>query len=404
MSTDFFPRAELPSSDVFRLRIDAIAAGAEGIGRLEGKSVFVRGTAPGDTALCRVVEDHRSWARAELVEVIEGGGSRITPVCPYYGICGGCDLQHIDYEAQLAAKTAIIKDCFSRIGGFTPIEPEIVPSPPWEYRNRMQFHCFPEENGQNSPARAIGLKARKSGGIVPVTDCPIADKGIRAMLRDAGTAKSRLRPFPGKERFTVYARNGLFLYEGGPRQGAARLLDKEITLDISVFFQSNGFLLETLIADLRELAAGADHSRAMADLYCGVGTFSIFLNDFFPHIDLLEENRDALTLARENLLFHTPGANASFFAVKDTRWVKTEHGDYGFIVADPPRQGLAPALSGWLAERGPPLFAYVSCDPATLARDSKILRAGGYELVRLRFYDFYPQTAHIESLAVFARQ
>jgi 23S rRNA (uracil1939-C5)-methyltransferase len=141
----------------------------------------------------------------------------------------------------------------------------------------------------------------------------------------------------------------------------------------------------------------------MADLYCGVGTFSTFLGTMFPHIDLVEENKIALALARENLAMHN---SADFFAFRGEKWAKTGNfrRNYGFIVVDPPRQGLEPALASKLALDGPPLLAYVSCDPATLARDSQILVKGGYKLSELCHYDFYPQTSHIESLALFSQK
>ena len=140
----------------------------------------------------------------------------------------------------------------------------------------------------------------------------------------------------------------------------------------------------------------------MADLYCGVGTFSFYLKDSFPKIILAEENKAAVTLARENLR----GVEAEFFAVRDTNWhndLLRRKDSFGFAVVDPPRAGLAPKTAAALAQDGPPLLAYVSCDAASLARDSKILTTGGYKIKKLIFFDFYPQTAHIEILAVFEK-
>jgi 23S rRNA (uracil1939-C5)-methyltransferase len=312
----------------------------------------------------------------------------------------------LNYETQLAAKAAILRDCFSRIGGFSPPEPAIIPSASWEYRNRVQFHHIqPSRARQSGQERKceLGYMAHNSAALVPVSDCPISDPAIRVLLRKSARGEAPLSPMPEAERFTVYARNWVFLYEGGAERGKTQILDREISLDASVFFQSNGALLEALAAKLRETAATADHSRAMADLYCGVGTFACFLGGFFPKIDLLEENKKAIALAKENIEAALPCGRSEFFALRDTDWVKLRPGGYGFVVADPPRQGLAPALASWLADSGPPLLAYVSCDPASLARDSKILRKGGYELAELSLFDFYPQTAHIESLAVFVR-
>jgi 23S rRNA (uracil1939-C5)-methyltransferase len=387
------------------LEIEGIAAGGAGLARREGQAVFVEGTAPGDRIAARITEEHRGWARAETLEILRPSPDRVEALCPRYGSCGGCSLQHIRYEAQLAAKAAVLKEAFTRLGGTTPPEPRVFPSAPWEYRNRMQFHRItsrdaPERRAAPSGEAAAGLRARKNGGIIPLNDCPVADPGIRKALKEGS-----LSPPPWKDRFTVYARQGLFLSEGGVSRGRTRVLDRELVLDAGVFFQSNAAMLEVLAADLRALAGEAD--APMADLYCGVGVFAALLGDRFPRIDLVEENQTALALARENLR----GEGREFFALRDDEWVRLKTrsggragkpgGSFGFMVADPPRQGLSPALARWIAAEGPPLFAYVSCDPATLARDSRLLRAGGYELSELRFYDFYPQTAHIESLAVF---
>jgi 23S rRNA (uracil1939-C5)-methyltransferase len=160
-------------------------------------------------------------------------------------------------------------------------------------------------------------------------------------------------------------------------------------------------MLERLIGDLLTLAGEADRSRPLADIYCGVGTFAFFLKGLFPRIDLVEENRAALALARENV----QGRENSYFAMKDEQWARgRKRGSYGLILIDPPRQGLSPAMRSWLAGSEAPVLAYLSCDSATLARDSRELLAGGWSLEKLGLYDFYPQSAHIESLAVFKKE
>ena len=391
----------------YEVRIESIAAGGAGVGRIEGKTVFVDGCVAGETVICRIVEDRRSWSRAKLLEIKEASPDRTRPACTYYGLCGGCNMQHLSYPAQLAAKTAILKDAFFRIGGINPPEPKVFPSSPWEYRNRMQFHCIKQSHDPQ-----FGLKAKKSDEIVSVSDCPIADPGIRRFLK--GEAEQPFHPPPGKDRFTVYARDGVFLGEGGIQRGKTRILDRELVVDTGVFFQSNGMMLEKLLTDLRGIAAGTGgmvRNLPMADLYCGMGIFAVFLGDLFPHADLVEENKTALGLAHENFLSlvsddenAASNISADFFAQRVEDWIKkTNCHRYGFFVADPPRQGLASVVSRRLAAGGPPYFVYVSCDCATLARDSKILLEGGYKLEELRLYDFYPQTAHIETLAVFVR-
>jgi 23S rRNA (uracil1939-C5)-methyltransferase len=181
-------------------------------------------------------------------------------------------------------------------------------------------------------------------------------------------------------------------------------LGREILMDAGVFFQSNAVMLEKLIPGLLAAAEKADPALPAADIYCGVGTFAVFLQNRFKRIDLIEENKTALVLARENV----SGKNHRFFAQRDDEWVRSRSrenaGGYGFAVIDPPRQGLSPACRDYLAREGPPVLAYVSCDPASLARDGKALRNGGYGLESLAFYDFYPQTSHIESLVVLTRK
>jgi 23S rRNA (uracil1939-C5)-methyltransferase len=355
--------------------------------------------APGDIVAGRILREKRDWAQAELVAVESPSPNRVAPRCPLFGTCGGCSLQHIAYEAQAGEKALILRDAFARLGGIVlPAGTPFVRSAPWEYRNRVQLH-------RNDRGGAPGFKARKSGAVIPVPDCPVADPGIRAALREASILPPD-PPDPSSDRFTVYGRGETLLGEGSirgttKRRGTVLLRGRELCMDAGIFFQSNGAMQEKLIDDLIDLAGSADRSRPMADLYCGVGAFAAFLGGLFPRSDLVEENGAAIALAREN----TRGFAAELFAETVDRWAasRSMDGSHGFMVADPPRQGLSPTLCRALALKGPPIFAYVSCDSATLARDSRRLIAGGYSLEQLAGYDFYPQTAHIESLAIFRR-
>ena len=377
----------MAEGDVYKVRLESIAPLGDAIGRVEGKPVFVEGGAPGETVLCRIAGEHRTWARARLLEIVEPSAARVDARCALYGKCGGCNLQHIDYNAQLAAKAAILTEHFTTIGGFPPPAPEVVPSPPWEYRNRLQFH-----RSENS---TLGMKGRGSGEIIAVPDCPVACAGIREILRNGG----KLPMPPEKDRFTVFSAGDLLLSEGGVERGKIKLLEKEINVDAGVFFQSNVVMLEKLIARLLD-ACGSSPDAQMADLYCGVGTFALFLGAQRAKTVLAEENKRAVSIARENL----KGMNTEFFALRDTDWERAilrDRAGFGFAVVDPPRAGLALKLAQALAQNGPPVLAYVSCDSASLARDSKILTNGGYKLDKLTLFDFYPQTSHIETLAVF---
>jgi 23S rRNA (uracil1939-C5)-methyltransferase len=385
----------MAEGDVCRIYLESIAPLGDAIGRIEGKPVFVEGGAPQETVLCRITGEHRTWARAQLLEIVEPSPARTDKTCAYYGKCGGCNLQHIDYEAQIAAKASILTEHFKTIGGFSPPMPEVVPSPPWEYRNRAQFHCLRQRAKSESPS--FGMKGRGSGEIIAVSDCPVASAGIRELLRGGG----HIPMPPEKDRFTVFSAGELLLSEGGLERGKINLLEKEITVDAGVFFQSNLVMLEKLIAELRSCCK-AQRDELMADLYCGVGTFALFLGDAYAKTFLAEENKRAVSIARENL----KGINGEFFALRDTEWERAilrRKTNLSFAVADPPRAGLALKFAQSLAHSGPPVLAYVSCDSASLARDSKILTGGGYKLDKLTLFDFYPQTSHIETLAVFVK-
>jgi len=389
-------------SDVCKIQLENIAQGGDAIGRIEGKPVFVEGGAPEETVLCRITEDHNTWARAVILEIIEASAVRVDSVCALYTKCGGCNLAHIDYKAQLDIKASILKESFSRFGGFEPQKIDVFPSQPFKYRNRMQFHCLRQKaKGDNY---GFGLKGRASGEIIEINDCPIAVQKIREIIK---SPKDITLPVE-KDRFTVFAKDDVLLNEGAQQRGKIKILDKEITADAELFFQSNCSMLEKLILELQRVIEDTktyaiNRALPMADLYCGVGTFALFLGEMFPKVILAEENKSSVSLARENLR----GINAEFFALRDSEWQKTlprSAGEYSFAVIDPPRAGLNSKLARFLAKEGPAVIAYVSCDAAALARDSKILISGGYKLKELKIFDFYPQTAHIESLAVFERE
>ena len=399
----------MPPGDVIKIQLEKIVQGADAIGRIDGKPVFVEAGAPCETVLCRITEDHKTWIRAELLEIIEKSPVRTDSVCAqlkqcaFYKKCGGCNLQHIDYNAQLEIKASILKESFLRIGSIETVHPDIFPSPSLEYRNRMQFHCFRQKQCAQNVSRdncGFGLKGN-DGEIIAINDCPIAVNGIRDILKGA----RRITLPVEKDRFTVFSKDDVFLNEGDISRGKIKLLDKEIILDAQLFFQSNCYMLEKLIIELRKIASEADQNAAMADLYCGVGTFSVFLAEMFPKIILTEINKTAVSIARENLCGKNTKFPAEFFALKDTDWpVHLMKRSFGFAVIDPPRAGMNSALAAMLAKNGPPLLAYISCDAASIARDAKILVNGGYQLSRLMMFDFYPHTAHIEALAVFKRQ
>ncbi|MDR2182510.1 MAG: hypothetical protein LBN92_07520, partial [Treponema sp.] len=344
------------------------------------------------------------------LEKLAGGAGR-TPFCPLYGRCGGCSLQHVDYAAQIEGKRALLAETMRRAGiGVDTRSIAAVPSPEREYRNRLTFHALRANRGPRTAFRARG-----GNELIPLDDCPVADPAVRKVLR-GGT----LIPPPGKDRFTLYGKDGLVIGEVEVdgrfrRRGEFNFLGRQVTVDAGCFFQSNAVLLEKLILQIRRDAETCTPLpvSGMGDLYAGVGTFSVFLAEAAgaerkadslpaaereaPLADLVEADSAALDAARINLARHYPGGRFRFFARGAETW--KPRGKWAFAVADPPRQGLAPGLTGWLCAAGPRVLYYVSCEPSSLARDCRILLKS-YILKTLTFYDFYPQTEHIESLAV----
>jgi 23S rRNA (uracil1939-C5)-methyltransferase len=385
--------------DIAVFRIESIAARGCGLARTTDGCVFAEFTAPGELVRLRITEEQKGWAQAELLEVLEPSPQRVEPICPLYRICGGCNFQHLSYEAQLEAKEGILKETFARSGVSALPEIRTSASSPWEYRNRVQFHCLPDNR------KVPGFREKNGKNIVPLTDCPVADPGIRSSLKDP--EKKRLLPPPEKDRFSVYSKGKLFLSEGGDSSG--RLIigkndsQKELLIDAGVFFQSNFEMLELLLEDLKALAQKCDSSLPLGDIYCGVGTFSSFLRCDFSQAELVEENKAALALARKNVRIK----DSRFYGLSADNWTKRRKSfekPWGLVIVDPPRTGLSAALRQFLAKAGPETIAYVSCDPATLARDSRDFIAAGFRLEELGLYDFYPQTAHIESLAIFQKK
>jgi 23S rRNA (uracil1939-C5)-methyltransferase len=337
----------------------------------------------------------------------------ISAPCPYVSRCGGCALQHIDYKMQLAEKEKKLNCLLSRCTGIKKIPAiEIIPSEPYGYRERFQFHRVDVQKNKTPVSKykplqtakeiaPAGFSAYHSNNIIPIDDCLLAAPVIRKALRE-----KTIKPPLDKDRWTVYGRGELLLQEGGTQRGTIQLCGKLINVDAALFFQSNSALLEKLIDKVLSIANDADKTIRAGDFYCGVGTFAVFLQDIFPKLDLLEENPAAIKLAKENLRANTATNsitdNTRFFALTDNQWVRKiqKSEPYSFLCVDPSRQGLSPAMRTWLCEQRPTLLAYISCEPSALTRDLKDLCAAGYELEALTLYDFYPQTEHIETLAV----
>jgi 23S rRNA (uracil1939-C5)-methyltransferase len=374
------------------LSIDKLAVGGDGLAFLEGKAIFVPFSLPGErvrAVLGGAGASKRDWSSAEITEILTPSPDRVEPRCPLFGACGGCSLQHIDYPRQTHEKAAILADCFLRTGGLEVPDIDLTPSEPYGYRNRMQFHLTPQGR--------LGLMRRGSVELVDIPTCPVAALPIREWMESrSGRTRDDLASYVDKDRFLVFASGspgeagGRLYVEGRDGEARAIVAGREIEFHVKGFFQSN---LEALNSLVPAVTAGLSGKRA-ADLYCGVGLFGSFLKESFTKVICVEHNPFALEYARRNV---GPTGEYHDLAVED--WVKAPaaRANFDAVVVDPPRTGLAPAVREWLAARKIPAVSYVSCDPATLARDLKALVSSGYAIESVHVYDFFPQTGHVET-------
>lgn len=380
----------MASGDTLELDIELVSAGGDGLGFHGGKAVFVPLTAPGERVLARVSQDKPDYIRAELERVMEASKDRVEPPCPYYGRCGGCNLMHLAYPAQLEVKRRILSDAFRRSGGLSGIEPELEYGLDLAYRNRAQFHFLPD--GKPGYAR------RLSNDIQPVDACPILAGPLNEWLGLAadGSAWSGLKPYmAGKDRCIAFGRDGEGAHlEGLDGELETSILDRSIRFHIRGFFQSNLAMLERLIPRAMEGLSG----KRAADLYCGVGVFGSFLKDGFERVVCVEQDPRAVGYACRNV-----GPNADYAASTMEEWTASAQAKQVFdhVLVDPPRSGLNPRVKAWLGKARPASIGYVSCDPVSLARDAGELCRYGYELASIRVYDFYPHSSHLETYARF---
>jgi len=369
--------------DVLRVSIERLVPGGSGLGRLDGLAVLVPLAAPGDELSVRVSEVRPGLVRGEPLEVLAPGPGRVEPRCPFYGQCGGCDLQHLSYEAQLEAKKGMASDAWRRVGGLEGVELDIVPSAPFGYRNRAQFHAC--------PGGRLGFSRRSSSAALALPACPILAPELASWLEARASGARADAPVPSAlARFVAFGSAAGVFVEGLDREAEAVVADRPFRFDPGGFFQSNLGLASLLAPAVVEGLAGG----AAADLYCGVGLFAAFLKGRFSRLVCVEENAAAVGRACANV-----GPGASFAAQSIEAWTRGPQAArrYDCVVVDPPRAGLSRIVREWLASARPGLISYVSCDPVSLARDLGFLVESGYEIEQATLYDFYPQTSHLES-------
>jgi tRNA/tmRNA/rRNA uracil-C5-methylase (TrmA/RlmC/RlmD family) len=365
--------------DKLVLTIDDIAFGGEGVGRVNDFVVFVPFVLVSEVVEVEITEVKKNFARAKLIRIEKPSPERVEPACRYFGKCGGCQYQHIEYAAQLRLKQKQIADLFERVGKFsTDLVGAVIPSPqPYSYRNRIMIR-----SQWNKPEQKlnIGFVRWDCGLVEDIEECKIAEPILNEQI-----AHVRAHPPP----------------HGGLKV-VLRVSPEDWDVPPDSFFQSNFFLLPKLVGTVREFlhAGGARH---LVDLYCGVGFFGIHLADAVESFVGVEHDQLAIQSARRNALSRKIG-NGEFIAkaVEEVlpELLKKFSLEKTTVLLDPSRKGCLPRTLELLREARPAQIIYVSCHPATMARDLNVLCGGGvFDLVRVQPLDMFPQTQHVECVA-----
>lgn len=394
-------RKEIAGTEI-EVVIERILPGGGGLAHAEGRTMLVALAAPDDHVRVRIERTGGSVAFTSITEIIKPSPLRVEPPCPYFGRCGGCDFQQLNYAAQLAAKQEIISDCLRRLAR-VEISPREIPitgsTLEWNYRARAQWQ-------HDARAQRLGYFERGSHRVCDVVTCPVLVPALQESLTDLRQQM---------HRGTLPANVGEFQAVAGD-DGVSLIasFDDDVTLEVSRtiagdryhfsaegFFQINHELLPSLISAAVNDAQGL----SAVDLYCGVGLFTLPLARRFTRVTGIEANSTAVNYARRNLS-EAQLSNATFECARVGEYLNHHALDLApadFVLLDPPRAGAEPeAIAGILA-LNPQRIAYVSCDPATLARDLKALMSGGYALESVAAFDLFPQTHHVETVAKLRR-
>ena len=413
------------------LQLTTMSNGPDSIGRdpETGRTVFVPLAIPGETVRVEIVAAKPTFDRARLIEVLVPSPDRVEPICPHFGVCGGCHYQHLSYAAQLEWKRQIVINQITRIGGIAnPHVLETLPSPdPWHYRNHVQF-------SQTTSGKLGFIKSDKSAqsvdeSVVAIDECPIARPEIMELFHQIDIEKLEvdqigLRDGADGETLLTFEsesgeppdveldlpisvasinKDGEALTLIGDDHLIQEINGRAFQVSAGSFFQVNTAQAEALV---RVVVAALDlkGGETVIDLYSGVGLFAAFIAPLATRVIGVESFAPAVRDAEVNLdEFENVEIYESPVEVALDHLVTLSALHPVSVVLDPPRAGCDKTVLQHLLSLGPTRLVYVSCDPATLARDAKRLAEGGYQLVSAQPLDMFPQTYHIETVAVFER-
>jgi len=400
---------------VIELRTTDIAHGGEAVARFDGKAHFVAGAMPGERVEGEIVRDKKSWARVELTRVLEPSPDRVEPPCPHFAECGGCQWQYASYEAQLDWKRSIVEGQLRHLGRIEepPVRPTTRTGDPYGYRNRMDFAV---SDGKPS------LRRQRSRHMVPISQCLLMEPALADLygrISDLGEARGlTLRASSTTGETLAVAKGSMpdgFDQWGTPvslrtRDGLEAVIGTGVIHEEvggirfrvtgDAFFQNNTPGAATLVALVTE-ALGPQPDDTVLDGYAGGGLFGISLGKKAKRVTAVESNLVAVADFAHNAM--RAEVEHRLFNNDFTEGLSRVKDPWDIAVVDPPRDGLGASAVEAVTTCDPRAIAYVSCDPAALARDSRLLAEAGYRLEWAAPVDLFPQTFHVETVASFAR-
>ena len=379
------------AAETAELTIDALAAGGDGVGRdAGGRVVFVPFTAPGDRVVATIEPGGKRFARGRVRTLLTAGPSRTDPLCAVFGSCGGCAWQHVAYEAQVAAKRAILHDALARIGGLAPPgEIPVTACPaPYGYRSRTRVVVA---QGR------VGYRRRRSNAVCATARCPVLvpalDEALAALAARPPHEDGEWELAAGDGGEVRVTRVGAVAAE--PARLALGAAGERIERTPGVFAQSNALLLDALARAVRREAGAGE--RAL-ELFAGAGFFTLALARGYASVVAVEGDSAAVADLVHNIA--ADGLrNVEVRAEAAERALAGSGASFDVVILDPPRTGLARGAAARVAALGARRIVYLSCDPATLARDLAEIAQAGYALARVEGFDLFPQTPHVEALA-----
>jgi 23S rRNA (uracil1939-C5)-methyltransferase len=453
-------RPEIPviKNQDYEMNIDRLGTNGEGVGRVDGFTVFVEGALAGERVLVKIVRIARAYAYGKLLDILQNSPLRIEPWCPYFKACGGCQLQHLTYDAQLDYKTEKVRDALERIGHLrdVTVHPAIGMDEPWNYRNKAQFPV-----GLVKGRPVLGFYAARSHNLINIEQCPIQHEVINRVMclmrefiqtynipvYEESTHRGVLRHvvikvgFRSHQLMVIVVTNGelhrkkemvSLLKDGLPgitsiiqnvqtKKTNVVLGEKNITLwgsdsildaigDLKFrisplsFFQVNPVQIEKLYGKVLEYA-NLTGKEKVVDAYCGIGTISLFLAGKAAKVYGVEAIPQAVQDAKENAGLN--GIENAEFLEGRSEAVLPRLSGLGLhpdvVVVDPPRKGCDPKLLNAIVKMAPERMIYVSCNPATLARDLNLMSENGYQAEEVQPVDLFPQTMHVETVVLMSR-